>query len=177
MSTSAAQPPSAKHHESASARGRPTATSPCRSRAMTPATPVARTGVAGVIARLRQGLVAVGRPRALALSWCFALGGWAAEVLIAYLCLRAFGLPAGIEPSLLVVLATTLSAAASVSPGNAGAFEIACVLALSGLGVAREPALAFAIGYHAVHLIPVALLGGGWLLAHGYKGGLVREVP
>jgi len=139
--------------------------------------PVARTGIAGFVARLRQGLVAVGRPRALALSWCFALGGWAAEVLIAYLCLRAFGLPAGIEPSLLVVLATTLSAAASVSPGNAGAFEIACVLALSGLGVAREPALAFGIGYHAVHLIPVGLLGGGWLLAHGYKGGLVREVP
>jgi peptidoglycan-N-acetylglucosamine deacetylase len=138
---------------------------------------VGRKGVAGVIARLRQGLVAVGRPRALALSWLFAMGGWAAEVLIAHLCLRAFGLPAGIEPSLLVVLATTLSAAASVSPGNAGAFEIACVIALASLGVPREPALAFAIGYHAVHLVPVALLGGGWLLAHGYKSGLVREVP
>jgi uncharacterized protein (TIRG00374 family) len=136
-----------------------------------------RKGLAGTVARLREGLVAVGRPRALALSWLFALGGWASEVGIAYLVLRAFGLPGTIEASLLVVLATTLSAAASVSPGNAGAFELACVLALSGLGVPEEPALAFAIGYHAVHLVPVALLGGGWLLATGYKGGLVREVP
>jgi len=75
------------------------------------------------------------------------------------------------------VLATTLSAAASISPGNAGAFEIACLLALSGFGVPQEPALAFAIGYHAVHLIPVAVLGGGWLVATGYKGNLAGEVP
>ena len=98
-------------------------------------------------------------------------------VLIAYLALRAFGLAADVEASLLVVIATTLSSAASISPGNAGAFEIACVLALGSLGVAREPALAFALGYHAVHLVPVALLGGGWLLADGHKTGLVREVP
>jgi hypothetical protein len=64
-----------------------------------------------------------------------------------------------------------------VSPGNAGAFELACVVALSSLGIAREPSLAFAIGYHAVHLVPVGVLGGAWLLAHGYKEGLVREVP
>lgn len=133
-------------------------------------------GLAGVLARLQRGLVAVGRPRALLVSWLFAVGGWAAEVLIAYLSLRAFGLAATPSSSLLVVLATTLASAASVSPGNAGTFELACVVALSSVGVAREPALAMAIGYHAVHLVPVALLGGGWLLAHGYRGGLVREV-
>ncbi len=136
-----------------------------------------RGGVGGVVQRLRQGLVAVGRPRALALSWAFALGGWSAEGLIGWLTLRAFGLPATMEATLLVVLATTLSSAASVSPGNAGAFELACVVALATLGVPREPALAFAIGYHAVHLVPVALLGGGWLLTHGYRSALVREEP
>lgn len=128
-----------------------------------------------MVQRLRHGLVAVGRPRALLLSWTFALGGWAAEGLIAWCSLRAFGLPGTMEMALLVVIATTLSSAASISPGNAGAFELACVLALSGFGVGREPALAFALGYHAVHLIPVALLGGGWLLAHGYRGSLARE--
>lgn len=132
-------------------------------------------GLRAVVQRLRHGLVAVGRPRALLLSWTFALGGWAAEGLIAWCSLRAFGLPGTMEMALLVVIATTLSSAASISPGNAGAFELACVLALSGFGVGREPALAFALGYHAVHLIPVALLGGGWLLAHGYRGSLARE--
>jgi peptidoglycan/xylan/chitin deacetylase (PgdA/CDA1 family)/uncharacterized membrane protein YbhN (UPF0104 family) len=132
-------------------------------------------GVRGVVQRLRHGLLAVGRPRALLLSWFFALGGWCAEGLIAWLSLRAFGLHGTMELALLVVLATTLSSALSISPGNAGAFELACVVALSGVGVAREPALAFALGYHAVHLVPVALLGGGWLLAHGYRGSLARE--
>ena len=132
-------------------------------------------GLRGIVWRLRHGLVAVGRPRALLLSWSFALGGWGAEGLIAWLSLRAFGLPGTMEVALLVVLATTLSSAASISPGNAGAFELACVVALSEVGVAREPALAFALGYHAVHLVPVALLGGGWLLAHGYRGTLARE--
>ncbi|HEX8909136.1 MAG TPA: lysylphosphatidylglycerol synthase domain-containing protein [Anaeromyxobacteraceae bacterium] len=132
-------------------------------------------GLRAVVQRLRHGLVAVGRPRALLLSWSFALGGWAAEGLIAWCSLRAFGLPGTMEMALLVVIATTLSSAASISPGNAGAFELACVLALSGFGVGREPALAFALGYHAVHLVPVALLGGGWLLAHGYRGSLARE--
>jgi uncharacterized membrane protein YbhN (UPF0104 family) len=125
--------------------------------------------------RLRLGLVAVGRPRALLLSGAFALGGWGAEALIAWLSLRAFGLPAALETSALVVLATTLSSAAAVSPGNAGAFELACAVALAGVGVPREPALAFALGYHAVHLVPVALLGGGWLLAQGHRAGLARE--
>jgi uncharacterized protein (TIRG00374 family) len=128
-----------------------------------------------VVQRLRLGLLAVGRPRAVALSWAFALGGWLAEGLIAWISLKAFGLPATPEAALLAVIATTLSAAASVSPGNAGAFEIACVLALATFGVPREPAVAFAIGYHAVHLVPVAVIGGGWLLAHGYKDVLARE--
>ena len=135
------------------------------------------TGVSAFVARLRQGLLAVGRPRAVALSLMFATAGWSAEVAIAHLSLAAFGLPSGIAPALLVVLATTLSSAASLSPGNAGAFEVACVIALSGVGVPREPAFAFALGYHAVHLVPTGILGGGWLLAHGYRAGVLREVP
>jgi peptidoglycan-N-acetylglucosamine deacetylase len=139
--------------------------------------PLPEHGVPGLVARLRKGLVAVGRPRALAISLLFAVGGWTAEVLIALLSLRAFHLPAQVGPALLAVLATTLSSAASLSPGNAGAFELACVLALSTLGIGSEPALAFALGYHAVHLVPTAVLGGGWLIVHGYRTGVVREVP
>jgi uncharacterized membrane protein YbhN (UPF0104 family) len=129
----------------------------------------------GVLERLRQGLVAVGRPRALVWSWLFAVGGWMSELLIAHISLRAFGLPAGVEPSALVLMATTLSAAASVSPGNAGAFQIACIVALSGFDVPREPALAFGIVYHVVHLVPTALLGGVWLLATGYRSAWLRD--
>jgi uncharacterized membrane protein YbhN (UPF0104 family) len=134
-------------------------------------------GLRGLVARLRHGFQAAGQPRALAASGAAALAGWCMEVAIGMFTLDAFGLPVTAQTGVLLMLATTISAAASVSPGNAGAFELAVVLALAPLGVASEPALAFAIGYHAVHLVPVALVGGFFALQGGYKGGLVREVP
>jgi hypothetical protein len=51
------------------------------------------------------------------------------------------------------------------------------VLALGPVGVSSEKALAFAIGYHAVHLVPVALLGSIFAVQAGNRGGLVTEVP
>jgi uncharacterized protein (TIRG00374 family) len=137
-----------------------------------PIEPVGRLG--GFLARLRTGLAAIGNPRALSVSLVFAAGGWFAEGLIAHLALAAFGLPSGVAPSMMAVVATTLSAAASVSPGNAGAFEIACVAVLAGFDVPREAALAFAIGYHVVHLVPTAVIGGGWLIGSGIKPGTLR---
>jgi peptidoglycan/xylan/chitin deacetylase (PgdA/CDA1 family)/uncharacterized membrane protein YbhN (UPF0104 family) len=137
----------------------------------------AQSGLRGVVVRARHGLLAATQPRALGLSLAAALAGWTMEVAIGIFTLQAFGLPPTAEAGVLIMLASTISAAASVSPGNAGAFELAVVLALGGLGVASEPALAFAIGYHAVHLVPVAILGGAFALQAGYKGGLVREVP
>jgi uncharacterized protein (TIRG00374 family) len=119
-------------------------------------------------------LVAVGRPRALGTALLFAIAGWISEGLIAHLALRAFGLPSGVGPSMMAVVATTLAAAASVSPGNAGAFEVACIAALAAFGVSHEAAFAFAIGYHAVHLIPTTMIGGGWLLGHGYRPSALR---
>jgi peptidoglycan/xylan/chitin deacetylase (PgdA/CDA1 family)/uncharacterized membrane protein YbhN (UPF0104 family) len=139
--------------------------------------PEATRGIRGLVARLRHGLLAAGQPKALAVSGVAALVGWVLEVAIGMFTLDAFGLPITVEAGVLIMLATTLSAAASISPGNAGAFELAVVLALGPLGIHSEPALAFAIGYHAVHLVPVAIVGGAFALQAGNKGGLVREVP
>ncbi|HET7752881.1 MAG TPA: lysylphosphatidylglycerol synthase domain-containing protein [Anaeromyxobacteraceae bacterium] len=132
-------------------------------------------GLRGFIGRARTGLKAAGEPRALALSVMAALAGWALEVAIGLFALDAFGIAPTVEAGVLLVLATTISAAISISPGNAGAFEVAVVLALGGMGVPPELALAFGIGYHAVHLVPVGIIGGGFLLHAGYRGGVVRE--
>ena len=142
-----------------------------------PGAPEPTTGVRGLLARARHGLAALGQPRALALAGIAAMAGWTMEVAIGMFTLDAFGLPVTAQAGVLIMLATTLSSAASVSPGNAGAFELAVVLALAGLGVPSEAALAFAIGYHAVHLVPVAVIGGAFALSASHKGGLVREVP
>jgi uncharacterized membrane protein YbhN (UPF0104 family) len=116
-------------------------------------------GLAGLVARLRRGLEAARDPGALARSAAWAVAGWGAELGIALFALAAFGLPVTIEAGALAVLATTAAAFVSVSPGNAGPFEIAVVVALAGLGVPREAALAFALGYHLVHVVPTAIVG------------------
>jgi glycosyltransferase AglD len=133
----------------------------------------------GLVARLRAGLAATRDPAALGASFGWALAGWAAEILIAIFTLGALGLPMTIERAALAVLAATAANVVAVSPGNTGPFELAVVLALVGLGIPSEPALAFAILYHLVHLGPVAVLGGGALLqeARADRGPVQDVIP
>lgn len=119
---------------------------------------------AGLVARLRGGLAAAHEPGAIARAFGWALCGWGAEVLIALSTLAAVGLPATLPAAALAVIASTAANVVAVSPGNTGPFEAAVVLAMIGLGAPREPALAFALLYHLVHLVPVGLMGGAVLL-------------
>jgi peptidoglycan/xylan/chitin deacetylase (PgdA/CDA1 family)/uncharacterized membrane protein YbhN (UPF0104 family) len=137
----------------------------------------ATRGLRGLVGRARHGLSAASKPRALVLSAAAACVGWCGEVAIGMATLHAFGLPVSVQLGVLLMLATTISAAASVSPGNAGAFELAVVLALAPVGVPSEKALAFAIGYHAVHLVPVALMGSVFAVQAGNRGVLVADAP
>jgi glycosyltransferase AglD len=125
-----------------------------------PGAPVPTHGVRLFVSKLRSGLTALGQPRQLGWSTLAGFAGWALEVAIAVLTLAAFDLPTGVEVGVLVMLASSLSSAISISPGNAGVFEVSVVLALSGFGVSSEAALAYAVAYHAAHLVPVALIGG-----------------
>jgi len=132
-------------------------------------------GFAGLVARLRSGLSAVHEPGAIARSLGWALAGWGAELAVAWATLAAVGIAPTLALSSLVVLATAAANAIAVSPGNAGPFELAAMLPLAGLGVAPEPALAFALLFHLAHLAPIAAIGG-WVLVHeaGWRG---RERP
>jgi len=136
--------------------------------------PVATHGVRLFVAKLRSGLTALGQPRRLAWSTLAGFAGWALEVAIAVLTLAAFDLPSGVTVGVLVMLASSLSSAISISPGNAGVFEVSVVLALAGFGVPSEAALAYAVAYHAAHLVPVALIGGIIVVRAG-AAGLTRD--
>lgn len=126
---------------------------------------------AGLVARLRTGLAALHDGKALAASVAWGLAGWGAEGAIAWATLAALGLPATPGLAALVVLAASAAAAVGVSPGNAGTFELATAVVLAGAGVPSGEAVAFALAFHAVHVVPVAILGGGLVL----REGLARE--
>jgi uncharacterized membrane protein YbhN (UPF0104 family) len=129
----------------------------------------------GVGARLRAGLAAVHDRPALARSFGWALAGWAAEGAVALATLAALGLPVALAPAALAVLGASAAAAVAVAPGNAGSFELATALAVSGSGVPAHSALAFALAFHAVHVVPVAILGGLALLREGIALRAARE--
>ncbi len=128
-------------------------------------------GVAGIVARLRSGLAAVKEPRALLTGLLWGLAGWVAETAIAFFTLAALGLPATISAAILAVLAASAAAAVALAPGNAGSFELATAVALAGAGIPGSDALAFAVAFHLVHLVPVAALGALVLL----RGAVARE--
>jgi glycosyltransferase AglD len=90
------------------------------------------------------------------------------DLLMVGLCLKAVGISVGATMPLALVhwfliLATINIAIVLPSPGNLGTLEAGAVLSLHTLGVAKGPALAFALLYHAAHLIPVILLGSASL--------------
>jgi uncharacterized membrane protein YbhN (UPF0104 family) len=118
---------------------------------------------ASLLARLRSGLAAAHEPRAMARSFAWGFAGWGAELAIAWFTLAAVGIAPALPLAGLAVVATAAANAIAVSPGNAGPFELAAMLPLAGLGVAHEPALAFALLLHVVHLAPAAALGA-WVL-------------
>jgi peptidoglycan/xylan/chitin deacetylase (PgdA/CDA1 family)/uncharacterized membrane protein YbhN (UPF0104 family) len=121
----------------------------------------------GLAARLRAGLGALHDARALGAAAAWGLAGWLAEWCVALAALAALGLPATPGAAALAVVAASAAAAAGITPANAGTFELATTLALAGTGVAPGEALAFALAFHAVHVVPVALLGAPFLLREG----------
>ena len=77
---------------------------------------------------------------------------------------QAVGVHVGPGGWLLIYLTVNLAATMPGTPGQIGLFEAAAVLALVGQGVGQAQALAFALLYHAVHLVPLTLVGAAPLV-------------
>ncbi len=98
-----------------------------------------------------------GRPLGVTLATSLAV--WltdAAEVLLILLALR-IEVPAA--AALLVLLTLNLAITLPSTPAQIGAFEGGAAWALVWLGVPKEAALAFALVYHVMQVVPVTLVG------------------
>jgi uncharacterized protein (TIRG00374 family) len=116
--------------------------------------------LAGFLAMAREGLGATRRPRALSLSATASLGSWTLELGVTAIAMRAVGLQLPFSAVVLVLLAVNLALAVPLAPpGNIGTIEVGAILALLGFGVAKEQALAFAIVYHLLQVVPIGILG------------------
>jgi uncharacterized protein (TIRG00374 family) len=135
----------------------------------TDGTPARR--LAHLLGKLQHGLTGVRQPRALALAFAASLVAWTLEVGVVLLTLRAIGLRLPVPAAFLVLAAVNLALAFPVAPpANVGTLELGATLALVEFGVAKERALAFAILYHLLQVVPIAVMG----VLFASRGGLAR---
>jgi uncharacterized membrane protein YbhN (UPF0104 family) len=113
----------------------------------------------GVAGKFLQALRAVHAERSWIRSLFWSLLSDAVDVLLVALCLRALGIEVHPAVWAMVLLSINLALLLPSTPGNLGVLEAGAVVALVAAGVRPEAALAFALVYHAVHLVPGTLLG------------------
>jgi uncharacterized membrane protein YbhN (UPF0104 family) len=88
----------------------------------------------------------------LMLTWAFDLG----EVTLV---LYAVGIDLPIAAGLLILFSLNLTIMVPSTPAGVGALELGAIAALELLHVPREPALGFALLYHAFQVIPIIIAG------------------
>ena len=116
----------------------------------------------GFLTVARQGLRTVGDRRALGLSLALCLASWFLEIFVVSFTMTACGLDLPFSAACIVLLAANLAIAMPLQPpGNVGTLEVGLILALAGLGIEKEQALAFGIVYHLLQVVPLGLLGMG----------------
>jgi uncharacterized protein (TIRG00374 family) len=123
-------------------------------RARNPLGPIRR-----LIERVEPGLRALRQPRTIAVAMALSFGIWILEIAMVMLCARAIHLSIGPALATLVLLGINLAMALPSMPASAGAFEGGATLVLVLSGLAKGPAIAFALLYHVVQVVPVTLAG------------------
>jgi len=113
----------------------------------------------GRLGQLARGAAAVRRGRSLAGALGWSLASHAVDAIAIAICLAALDLHLPAASSLLVLLAVTLVLALPSAPAGMGSLEVGAVAALRLLGVDEARALAFALIYHAMQVVPVTALG------------------
>ncbi|TMA40284.1 MAG: flippase-like domain-containing protein [Deltaproteobacteria bacterium] len=109
---------------------------------------------------LPSGRIANAVARAPALAWSL-------EIVVTMLALAAFHLPHGLPQAMGVIFGVNLALAIPSPPASLGNFELGAGTALVALGGDPGHAAAFAIGLHAVQLLPTLVMGG--LMATNFR--------
>jgi uncharacterized membrane protein YbhN (UPF0104 family) len=130
--------------------------------------------IAAVVARARSGLMAARNPRAVAQAASFSAMAWIVEIAVTLLALAAFHLPHDLPHAMAVIFGVNLALLIPSPPASLGSFELGAGSALVAFGGPTEHAAAFAIGLHAIQLLPTLVMGG---LMLGYFRRRPRVAP
>jgi glycosyltransferase AglD len=116
--------------------------------------------VRGLILRLLEAVRLLGSFRVWAPSLAWSLLSDFTDVLMIGLVLSAVGVSLPPASWVLIYAGINLVLLAPTTPAQIGVLEVGAVAALGAFGVDGNAALAFALLYHAAHVVPPTLVGG-----------------
>jgi uncharacterized protein (TIRG00374 family) len=136
-----------------------------------------RPTVENLLESFYGGLRSFRSPFDLTAAWVMSGISWCLEAASYYLVGLAFGLDVGFDVYLLITAGANLAMSVIMSQGGVGPFEFVTKQTLIPFGVSGSAATAYAIGVHAVILLPVIVLGLYFLWSIGLSLGEVVKVP
>jgi uncharacterized protein (TIRG00374 family) len=117
------------------------------------------TRAPGLVRRFIAGLHALRSPRRVLGSLGILLLVWAADLGEVTAVLYAVGIDLPVVAGLLILFTLNLTIMVPSTPAGVGALEVGALVALDLLHVRHEQALAFALLYHALQVIPIIVVG------------------
>ena len=126
--------------------------------------------VRDVLRRLQAGLSVASDLRAMAAAVVLSVGSWSFTVLAFAAAAQAVGIEPTMGQAALLAAGTNLATAIPAGPGYVGTFELAAVTIAGSVGIAPDPALAFAILAHATGLLLTSAGGAVVLVLAGRRG-------
>jgi uncharacterized membrane protein YbhN (UPF0104 family) len=120
---------------------------------------IGRVQGASWFARFLDGLHVIRAPRRLALAIGAMIVVWLIDLAMVLLVLHAVGVELPIAGGILILFTLNLAIVVPSTPGQVGALELGALVATDLLGVPREPAIAFALLYHFLQVIPIVIAG------------------
>lgn len=110
-------------------------------------------------ARFLAGMHVLRSPRRLALAMLTLMVVWAADVGELLCVSHAVGISLSVPAAILVLFSLNVAIAVPSTPASVGALEVGMMAAMRVLGIGGERALAFALLYHALQVIPLIAVG------------------
>jgi len=106
-------------------------------------------------------------PKAVAAVAVLSLGLLVFQLLTMLFLARALRLDVPVGAALFVLLVRQVANLPPAAPGRIGIFEVSVIVALAAFGIARTPALSYAVMLHLVAQVPKIIIGGAFVGLHG----------
>ena len=110
-------------------------------------------------AKLIAGMHVVRDPKRMALVMFTLALTWVADLIAVTLVLSAVGIDIPIAGAMFILFTFNLAVAVPSTPGQVGTLQVGALAATSILRIPEEPALAFALLYQAMQIVPLLIVG------------------